>query len=55
VRRLRNGRDAVDSGVVDLIPFIFVADVQRSIAFYATLGFDVVKGYASNADSSSPH
>jgi catechol 2,3-dioxygenase-like lactoylglutathione lyase family enzyme len=31
--------------VVDLVPFILVADVERSIAFYEVLGFDVVKRY----------
>jgi catechol 2,3-dioxygenase-like lactoylglutathione lyase family enzyme len=34
-------RDAV----VDLVPFIFVADVERSIPFYEALGFEVVKRY----------
>ena len=32
-------RDAV----VDLVPFLLVADVQRSIPFYETLGFRVIK------------
>ena len=31
--------------VVDLVPFILVADVERSVAFYETLGFSVVKRY----------
>jgi catechol 2,3-dioxygenase-like lactoylglutathione lyase family enzyme len=31
--------------VVDLVPFLLVADVKRSIAFYETLGFTVVKTY----------
>jgi catechol 2,3-dioxygenase-like lactoylglutathione lyase family enzyme len=34
-------RDAV----VDLVPFILVADVERSIPFYEALGFDVIKRY----------
>jgi catechol 2,3-dioxygenase-like lactoylglutathione lyase family enzyme len=34
------------ANVVDLVPFILVTDVDRSIAFYETLGFDVVKRYA---------
>jgi catechol 2,3-dioxygenase-like lactoylglutathione lyase family enzyme len=29
--------------VVDLVPFLLVADVQRSLAFYEALGFAVVK------------
>jgi catechol 2,3-dioxygenase-like lactoylglutathione lyase family enzyme len=29
--------------VVDLVPFILVADVERSIGFYEALGFEVVK------------
>ncbi|MGH3037966.1 MAG: VOC family protein [Gaiellaceae bacterium] len=31
--------------VVDLVPFILVADVERSIAFYEALGFRVIKTY----------
>ena len=31
--------------VVDLVPFVLVADVERSIAFYEALGFSVVKRY----------
>ena len=31
--------------IVDLIPFILVSDVERSIAFYEALGFRVVKTY----------
>jgi catechol 2,3-dioxygenase-like lactoylglutathione lyase family enzyme len=31
--------------VVDLVPFILVADVERSIPFYEALGFEVVKRY----------
>jgi catechol 2,3-dioxygenase-like lactoylglutathione lyase family enzyme len=31
-----------DGKVADLIPFIFVADVARSIPFYETLGFELV-------------
>lgn len=34
--------------VVDLVPFILVADVERSIAFYEALGFEVVKRYEPN-------
>jgi catechol 2,3-dioxygenase-like lactoylglutathione lyase family enzyme len=36
---------AIDT-VVDLIPFVFVIDVERSIAFYEVLGFRVVKTHA---------
>jgi catechol 2,3-dioxygenase-like lactoylglutathione lyase family enzyme len=32
-------------GVVDLVPFILVADVERSIGFYEALGFRVIKRY----------
>jgi catechol 2,3-dioxygenase-like lactoylglutathione lyase family enzyme len=31
--------------VVDLVPFLLVADVERSIPFYEALGFEVVKRY----------
>jgi catechol 2,3-dioxygenase-like lactoylglutathione lyase family enzyme len=31
--------------IVDLVPFLLVADVERSIAFYEALGFEVVKRY----------
>jgi catechol 2,3-dioxygenase-like lactoylglutathione lyase family enzyme len=31
--------------IVDLVPFLLVADVERSIRFYEALGFDVVKRY----------
>lgn len=31
--------------VVDLVPFILVEDVERSIAFYEALGFRVIKRY----------
>ena len=31
------------AAVVDLVPFIRVADVERSIAFYEALGFGVIK------------
>jgi catechol 2,3-dioxygenase-like lactoylglutathione lyase family enzyme len=34
--------------VVDLVPFLFVADVERSIPFYEALGFDVIKRYELN-------
>ncbi|MGH3115238.1 MAG: VOC family protein, partial [Gaiellaceae bacterium] len=37
--------DSAD-GVVDLIPFLLVGDVERSSAFYGALGFSVVKRYA---------
>jgi catechol 2,3-dioxygenase-like lactoylglutathione lyase family enzyme len=33
------------SGVVDLIPFLLVTDVERSIAFYEALGFSAVERY----------
>jgi catechol 2,3-dioxygenase-like lactoylglutathione lyase family enzyme len=33
------------AAVVDLVPFILVADVERSISFYEELGFEVVKRY----------
>lgn len=32
--------------IVDLVPFLGVRDVQRSISFYEALGFSVVKTYA---------
>ena len=31
--------------VVDLVPFLLVADVKRSIPFYEALGFEVIKRY----------
>jgi catechol 2,3-dioxygenase-like lactoylglutathione lyase family enzyme len=34
--------------IVDLVPFILVADVERSIPFYEALGFDVIKRYRPN-------
>jgi lactoylglutathione lyase len=34
--------------VVDLVPFILVADVERSIPFYEALGFEVIKRYEPN-------
>jgi catechol 2,3-dioxygenase-like lactoylglutathione lyase family enzyme len=37
-------RDAV----VDLVPFLLVADVERSIPFYEALGFEVIKRYKPN-------
>jgi catechol 2,3-dioxygenase-like lactoylglutathione lyase family enzyme len=37
-----------DDTVVDLIPFILVSDVARSIAFYEVLGFEVVKRHEAN-------
>jgi catechol 2,3-dioxygenase-like lactoylglutathione lyase family enzyme len=33
---------AADRAVADLIPFIFVTDVTRSIPFYEALGFELV-------------
>jgi catechol 2,3-dioxygenase-like lactoylglutathione lyase family enzyme len=36
---------AAASGIVDLVPFILVGDVERSIRFYEALGFEVVKRY----------
>jgi catechol 2,3-dioxygenase-like lactoylglutathione lyase family enzyme len=36
------------SGVVDLVPFIHVSDVARSIGFWDALGFRVVKRYEPN-------
>jgi catechol 2,3-dioxygenase-like lactoylglutathione lyase family enzyme len=35
--------------IVDLVPFILVADVERSIPFYEVLGFEVIKRYQPNA------
>jgi catechol 2,3-dioxygenase-like lactoylglutathione lyase family enzyme len=29
--------------IVDLVPFLLVADLERSIPFYEALGFDVIK------------
>jgi catechol 2,3-dioxygenase-like lactoylglutathione lyase family enzyme len=31
--------------IVDLVPFLLVSDVERSIRFYETLGFAVIKRY----------
>jgi catechol 2,3-dioxygenase-like lactoylglutathione lyase family enzyme len=39
---------AMRGAVVDLVPFLLVADVERSIPFYEALGFDVVKRYEPN-------
>jgi catechol 2,3-dioxygenase-like lactoylglutathione lyase family enzyme len=39
---------AAGRGVVDLVPFILVTDVERSIGFYEALGFRVVKRYEPN-------
>ena len=36
---------ARQDAVVDLVPFILVSDVERSIPFYAALGFHVIKRY----------
>jgi catechol 2,3-dioxygenase-like lactoylglutathione lyase family enzyme len=33
----------VRDAVVDVIPFLLVADVERSIPFYEALGFEVIK------------
>ncbi|MGH2990277.1 MAG: VOC family protein [Solirubrobacterales bacterium] len=43
-REARLHRDGQDT-VVDLVPFVLVTDVARSIAFYEALGFKVVKTY----------
>ena len=40
--------NGVTDTVVDLIPFVLVSDVERSIAFYEALGFGVMKTYAPN-------
>jgi lactoylglutathione lyase len=34
-----------DETVVDLVPFVYVTDVARSISFYEALGFRVIKRY----------
>jgi catechol 2,3-dioxygenase-like lactoylglutathione lyase family enzyme len=34
--------------IVDLVPFILVSDVARSIAFYEALGFTEIKRHESN-------
>jgi lactoylglutathione lyase len=34
--------------VVDLVPFIRVTDVERSLGFYEAFGFEVVKRYQPN-------
>jgi catechol 2,3-dioxygenase-like lactoylglutathione lyase family enzyme len=34
--------------IVDLVPFILVSDVARSIAFYEALGFSEIKRHESN-------
>jgi catechol 2,3-dioxygenase-like lactoylglutathione lyase family enzyme len=36
------------SNVVDLVPFVHVSDVARSIRFWEALGFRVVKRYEPN-------
>lgn len=36
----------VKDTVVHLVPFVLVADVERSIAFYEALGFAVIKTHA---------
>jgi catechol 2,3-dioxygenase-like lactoylglutathione lyase family enzyme len=33
------------AAIVDLVPFLLVADVERSIRFYEALGFEAVKRY----------
>jgi catechol 2,3-dioxygenase-like lactoylglutathione lyase family enzyme len=35
--------------IVDLVPFILVADVERSIPFYEALGFEVIKRHQPKA------
>jgi catechol 2,3-dioxygenase-like lactoylglutathione lyase family enzyme len=37
-----------EDSVVDLVPFVHVTDVARSISFYEALGFRVVKRYEPN-------
>jgi catechol 2,3-dioxygenase-like lactoylglutathione lyase family enzyme len=37
--------DEAPDTIVDLVPFLLVTDVERSIAFYEALGFAVVKRY----------
>jgi lactoylglutathione lyase len=39
------GRLVASDVIVDLVPFLLVTDVERSIAFYKALGFVVVKHY----------
>lgn len=39
--------DARDT-IVDLVPFLLVTDVERSIAFYEAVGFAVIKRYEPN-------
>jgi catechol 2,3-dioxygenase-like lactoylglutathione lyase family enzyme len=39
---------AAASGIVDLVPFLLVSDVERSNRFYEALGFEVVKRYEPN-------
>jgi hypothetical protein len=39
---------AAASGIVDLVPFILVSDIERSNRFYEALGFEVVKRYEPN-------
>jgi catechol 2,3-dioxygenase-like lactoylglutathione lyase family enzyme len=39
---------AAASGIVDLVPFLLVSDVERSIRFYEALGFEVVKRHEPN-------
>jgi catechol 2,3-dioxygenase-like lactoylglutathione lyase family enzyme len=41
----RPPRDLDDGAVADLIPFILVTDVARSIPFYEALGFELVHRY----------
>jgi len=38
-------KPAPRKAVVDLVPFVLVSDVERSIAFYDALGFRVIKRY----------
>ena len=42
------GKPDADDTIVDLVPFLLVTDVERSIAFYETIGFAVIKRYEPN-------
>jgi catechol 2,3-dioxygenase-like lactoylglutathione lyase family enzyme len=39
------GVAAASTRVVDLVPFLLVTDVRRSMSFYEALGFEIVKRY----------
>jgi catechol 2,3-dioxygenase-like lactoylglutathione lyase family enzyme len=43
-----HGMTPTEDTVVDLVPFVHVTDVARSISFYEALGFRVVKRYEPN-------